>query len=411
MAGALENRADCGLRQRRLGGIAKIKSFVGTPVGAVRKRGKLGMSSSEALELTILMPCLNEAETLVACIEKAKSFLHRCSVRGEIVLADNGSSDGSYGAALIHGIREARGTYVIMGDADASYDFLNLEPFLEKLRAGYDLVMGNRFKGGIAPGAMPFLHRYLGNPVLSWIGRLFFSVKVGDFQCGLRGFRKDRIDILGLNVTTMVFSTEMVVRAALEGLTIAEVPTTLVKDGRSRPPHLRTWFDGWRYLRFLLMFSPQWLFIYPGLVILATGITLSLLLFRGPYYITPRIALDAHSLIVGAAAILVGTQCISFGIIARRYGASRGFLPATMPMERWITLITLERTLVAAAVIFVGGLVGLGWCMAKWIAIGLGPLEYPGLIRILVLSTTAISLGLQLAFTAFLAKILEIDAK
>ena len=387
-----------------------------------------GVSGSQSLELTILMPCLNEAETLASCIEKAKTFLGRYGVRGEVVLADNGSSDGSielakahgarvvnvpirgYGAALIHGIREARGTYVIMGDADDSYDFLNLEPFLEKLRAGNDLVMGNRFTGGIAPGAMPFLHRYLGNPVLSWIGRLFFSVKVGDFQCGLRGFRKDRIDILGLNATTMVFSTEMVVRAALEGLTIVEVPTTLVKDGRSRRPHLRTWSDGWRYLRFLLLFSPRWLFIYPGFLILAAGLALSLLLFRGPYYVTPTIALDVHSLIVGAAAILVGTQCMSFEIIARRYGALRGFLPATKKFERWLSPLRLEHVLIAATVFFLAGMAGLGWCVAKWIAVDLGSLAYPDLIRILVLSTTAISFGLQLAFTAFLAKILEINS-
>ena len=236
------------------------------------------------IELSILMPCLNEAETLAACIHMAHSFLDATGVSGEVLVADNGSTDGSrdiargegarlvpvptrgYGAALLGGIEAARGEYVIMGDADRSYDLSNLMPFLVELRGGADLVMGNRFKGGIAPGAMPFSHRYIGNPVLSVLGRIFFRIDIGDFHCGLRGFRRDRIRDLRLQTTGMEFASEMVVKSALAGYTITEVPTTLAKDGRSRPPHLRTWHDGWRHLRFLFMYSPRWLFLYPGSV-------------------------------------------------------------------------------------------------------------------------------------------------
>ncbi|HNZ44276.1 MAG TPA: glycosyltransferase family 2 protein, partial [Bacteroidales bacterium] len=242
------------------------------------------------MELTILMPCLNESETLAICIQKARSFLQRNGIDGEVLIADNGSTDGSkeiavsegarvvdvsdkgYGNALIGGINAAKGKYIIMGDADDSYDFVNMEPFVEKLREGYDLVMGNRFKGGIAEGAMPFLHRYLGNPVLSFIGRLFFNIKTGDFHCGLRGFNADRIKMLKLHTPGMEFASEMVVKSSLFKYKMAEVPTTLKKDGRSHPPHLHTWRDGWRHLVFLLMYSPKWLFLFPGLIILILSI-------------------------------------------------------------------------------------------------------------------------------------------
>ena len=245
--------------------------------------------SATSVEVTILMPCLNEAETVGTCIGKAQRFLAQADIFGEVLVADNGSTDGSreiaekrgarvvevrdrgYGAALIGGIDAANGRYVIMGDADDSYDFSALMPFIERLRDGADLVMGNRFKGGIAPGAMPLLHRYLGNPVLSWIGRLFFHINVGDFHCGLRGFRRERMSALNLRTTGMEFASEMVVCAALAGYRIDEVPTTLSKDGRSRPPHLRTWHDGWRHLSFLLIYCPKWLFFYPGLFLLALG--------------------------------------------------------------------------------------------------------------------------------------------
>ncbi len=255
-------------------------------------------------ELTILMPCLNEAETIATCVKKASSYLSKSNIRGEILVADNGSTDGSreiaqglgarvvsicergYGAALIGGIGAARGRFVIIGDADASYDFSQLDGFVAKLREGYDLVMGNRFQGGIEPGAMPALHRWLGNPVLSFIGRIFFKAELGDFHCGLRGFNTSAIRNLKLRSRGMEFASEMVVRCRLARMRIAEVPTTLKKDGRSHPPHLRTWRDGWRHLRFLLIFAPRWLFFYPGLALLILGIAISILLLPGPVYIT-----------------------------------------------------------------------------------------------------------------------------
>ena len=296
--------------------------------------------SATALELSIVMPCLNEIETLATCIDKAQRFLLDSGIDGEVIIADNGSTDGSieaatahgarvvhvpmrgYGAALGAGIAAARGRFVIMGDSDDSYDFSRLLPFVEQLRGGADLVMGNRFRGGIAAGAMPLLHRYLGNPVLSFIGRLFFRIPVGDFHCGLRGFRRDRIADLGLTTTGMEFASEMVVHSALAGLAIREVPTTLSPDGRSRPPHLRTWRDGWRHLRFLLLFSPRWLFLYPGLLIMALGAVLVFTLLPGPMPLTQHVTLDIHSIVVGCLAVLIGAQCLSFGIIARRFAAS-----------------------------------------------------------------------------------------
>src|SRR5712692_294843 len=280
--------------------------------------------AASPLELTILMPCLNEAETISTCVAKAKSFLTRAGIAGEVLIADNGSSDGSvalaqrdgarviavaergYGAALRAGIAAARGRFVIMGDADDSYDFSRLDPYLAKLRDGCDLVMGNRFAGGIAPGAMPFLHRYLGIPVLSFIGRVFFHAKIGDFHCGLRGFRRDAILGLGLRTSGMELASEMVVRAAVVNLTIAEVPTTLAVDGRSRPRHLRTWQDGWRHLRFLLMFSPRWLFLYPGLALMVLGAIGTTALFSGPLMVSAEFGFDDHTFLVSVIAILVG---------------------------------------------------------------------------------------------------------
>src|ERR1700730_16702928 len=269
--------------------------------------------TADSLELTILMPCLNEAETVSICVAKARSFLARTGIAGEVLIADNGSADGSvvlaqqggarvvavaergYGAALRAGVGAARGRYVIMGDADDSYDFSNLDLFVAKLRDGCDLVMGNRFDGGIAPGAMPFLHHYLGNPVLSLLGRLLFGAKIRDFHCGLRGFRRDAILRLDLRTSGMEFASEMVVRAALAKLAIAEVPTTLAVDGRSRPPHLRTWHDGWRHLRFLLMFSPRWLFLYPGLALMALGALGVAVLFQGPLMVSAKFGFDDHT--------------------------------------------------------------------------------------------------------------------
>ena len=387
----------------------------------------LYMNIQTTLELTILMPCLNEAETLATCIDKAQDFLRESGVRGEVLIADNGSTDGSieiakqhgarvvhvpirgYGAALSHGIANAHGKFVIMGDSDDSYNFSKLAPFVEKLREGFDLVMGNRFKGGIAPGAMPFLHRYLGNPVLSFIGRLFFSIPVRDFHCGLRGFNRQRILDLNLMTTGMEFASELVVRSALAKYAIAEVPTTLSPDGRSRPPHLRTWRDGWRHLRFLLLFSPRWLFLYPGLITFGLGALLTFAVLPGPVTIARDVTLDVHSIIVGCITMIIGTQCISFAIVARRYAAARGLLPADYRLKKALSPLTLERTLMVAGVLLLGGLAGVFHCLNIWRGAGFGPLRYGELLRLLIVSGTGIALATQIGFTSFLSAILDIE--
>jgi glycosyltransferase involved in cell wall biosynthesis len=317
-----------------------------------------------SLELTILMPCLNEAETLAICIAKAQSFLSRTGIRGEVVIADNGSTDGSqkiatdlgarvvavprrgYGAALIGGIDAAKGVYCIFGDADDSYDFEKLEPFVDELRTGKDIVMGNRFRGGIAPGAMPPLHRYLGNPVLTAIGRLLFRVPAGDFHCGLRGFNTARIRALGLNATGMEFASEFVVRAALANYSISEVPTTLKPDGRSRPPHLRTWRDGWRHLRFLLLYSPTWLFLLPGLLLIILGVLGAAILLPGPIRLSAHVELDTHTLLVSSISILIGIQFVTASVLARRYGVINGLLPPSTNKAAVAQKISLESVLI-----------------------------------------------------------------
>ncbi|CAH2792280.1 MAG: dolichol-p-glucose synthetase, (glycosyltransferase) [uncultured Caballeronia sp.] len=379
------------------------------------------------MELTILMPCLNEVETIARCIDKARSFLKSTGIDGEVLVADNGSTDGSielahehgarvthvpvrgYGAALNHGIEAAKGCYVIVGDSDDSYDFQRLAPYVEKLREGYDLVMGNRFKGGIADGAMPFLHKYLGNPVLSFIGRLFFSIPIGDFHCGLRGFNRQSMLDLRLMTDGMEFASEMVVRSALAQYRITEVPTTLQKDGRSRPPHLRTWRDGWRHLRFLLLFSPRWLFFYPGLAVLLIGSLITFTALPGPVQIAPGVSLDVHSVVAGCLTMLVGTQCVTFAIVARRYAASKGFLPSDYKLQRLSSALTLERTLIAAGALFGAGCIGVGYCLNVWWQAGLGQLPYGHLVRTLIASGTAIVLSFQISFTGFLAAVLEIE--
>ena len=376
------------------------------------------------LELTILMPCLNEAETIEICVKKARGYLERSGVVGEVLIADNGSTDGSqalaahagarvvtvaekgYGAALMGGVRAANGRYIVMGDADDSYDFETLDPFLDRLRAGDALVMGNRFKGGIAKGAMPFLHRYLGNPVLSAIGKLFFAIPVNDFHCGLRGFSRQAILDLQLSTTGMEFASEMVVKAALNGLPMSEAPTTLKPDGRSRAPHLKTWRDGWRHLRFLLLHSPKWLFIYPGAAMLAGGVALSALLALGPVQLTPKVQIDVHSMLAACFAVILGVQLIMFGALARRYGELEGFLPATRKTLRKLVLgLTLETVLRGAGVIFALGLVGAVWAVWGWAASGFGPIAYEGAMRGLMLSLTAITVGVQLAASGFLASV------
>ena len=396
------------------------------PQSALEPTSHRAMPTPEALELTILMPCLNEAETIEVCVRKAMGFLARSGVAGEVLIADNGSTDGSqalaeaggarvvavpekgYGAALIGGIAAAHGKYVIMGDADDSYDFETLDGMVEHLRGGADLVMGNRFQGGISPGAMPFLHRYLGNPVLSFIGRLFFQIPVGDFHCGLRGFSRQSMLGLRLQSQGMEFASEMVVKAALNGLRIEETPTTLKPDGRSRPPHLKTWRDGWRHLRFLLLHSPRWLFIYPGVMLIALGLAGSALLARGAVQVTPTIELDVHSLVVACFSILIGVQLVMFGALARRYQMLEGVLPPTANFQKFLMGLSLEPILQAALVIFLVGVAGTAFAVVQWAGSGFGPIHYYGVMRVLVLSLTGVAVAIQLAAAGFLASVFSL---
>ena len=386
-------------------------------------------AESDAIEVSIVMPCLNEAETLASCIRKARQFFADYGVAGEVVIADNGSTDGSqdiacrsgarvveapvrgYGAALAVGIENARGRYVIMGDADDSYDFSDLMPFLRQLRGGADLVMGDRFAGGIDRGAMPFLHRYLGNPALSFLGRLFFGLPCRDFHCGLRAFSRQAILDLRLMTTGMEFASEMLVRAGLARLKIADVPTRLAKDGRSRPPHLRTWRDGWRHLRFLLLFSPRWLFVYPGLAMIALGVATALVLLPGPVEIAPGINLDVHTLLFACISALVGVQSITFGMLARRYAAARGFLPASENYGRFLEKVTLERLLQIGLLLVLCGFAGLVWAFSIWQGRDFGPLNYTDVMRIMLVAVTFIASGVQIGLGGFLASVMEIENK
>ncbi|TRV43221.1 MAG: glycosyltransferase family 2 protein [Microcystis panniformis Mp_MB_F_20051200_S9] len=369
------------------------------------------------LELSIIMPCLNEAETLATCIGKARDYLERHKIAGEVLIADNGSSDGSreiatnsgarvvpipergYGSALRGGIAAAKGQYIIMGDADDSYDFTNLSPFLEKLRQGYDLVMGNRFQGGIQPGAMPVLHKYLGNPVLTWLGRLFFGSPCGDFHCGLRGFSKQAIEQLNLRTTGMEFASEMVVKASLYGLKITEVPTTLSPDGRSRPPHLKTWRDGWRHLRFLLMYSPRWLFLYPGLALMFLG-------FMATIWFVPQPRV--HTLLYSAAAIIIGFQIVSFAIFTKAFAISEGLLPEDRKLRRFLRYINLEMGLIIGVILFVLGMGGSVYALYIWNDRLYGALDPAVTMRIVIPSVTALALGVQVIFSSFFLSVLEL---
>ena len=379
--------------------------------------------SSPELELSIVMPCLNEAETLGTCIRKALESLRRDGIVGEVVIADNGSSDGSqtlseslgarvidvprrgYGAALAGGIAAARGRFVIMGDADDSYDFSNLGPFVEKLREGYELVMGNRFTGGIAPGAMPPLHRYLGNPLLTGVGRLFFSSPCGDFHCGLRGVRRDSVLRLDLQTTGMEFASEMVVKATLLGLRIAEVPTTLSPDGRSRPPHLRSWRDGWRHLRFLLLFSPRWLFLYPGLALMAVGLLAGLWLLPGARTVF-GVTLNVHTLVYAAATVVIGFQSLLFAVFTKIYGVNEGLLPENPQLNRLFRFVTLEAGLVAGVLLVVAGVGTSLWAVSEWGARAFGELDPEQTLRLVIPGTTALLLGFQIVLSSFFLSVL-----
>lgn len=376
------------------------------------------------VRLTILMPCLNEARTLPACIKKAQAYLARAGISGEILIADNGSTDGSrdiaqalgarvvtvtargYGNALRAGIVAARGAYVIMGDADDSYDFGELEPFLHQLEAGYDLVIGNRFAGGIEPGAMPPLHRYLGNPVLSFLGRRLFGAPVHDLYCGLRGFRRDAVLSLGLTSPGMEFALEMIVKAALRGLSIAEVPTTLSPDGRDRAPHLRSFRDGWRSLRFYLVLCPRWLFLYPGILLAACGGIASTVLMITDVRIG-AVVFAHHSLILTAAMTNIGVQCMLFWAFARIVGEHAGLLPVDPAFNAFRRLLTLERVLPVGIALVVFGVAAALYALISWYELSFGEIQGDTLTRIVCSASFMAVLGFQLIFASFFICLLD----
>jgi hypothetical protein len=369
-------------------------------------------------EFSVVIPCLNEARTIGRCIEKAWASFERLGISGEVVVADNGSSDDSaivarehharvvpvatrgYGNALAAGIAAAEGTYVIMGDADGSYDFAELDSFVQELRAGSDLVVGNRFRGGVRPGAMPFLHKHVGNPALTLIGKWFFRIPVGDVYCGLRGFRRRAIAELDLRSEGMEYALEMIVKAKLHELNIAEVPTTLSPDGRGRAPHLRTWRDGWRSLRFFLLFSPRWLFLYPGLALIVLGLATMVWLLPGQRRVG-AVTFDVHTLLYGAVAVLVGFQATAFAVFARLFAAQDGLLPESPRFERRIRRFTLERGLVVGFVLIVAGVVGSLYAIGAWEQKSFGQLNYPHTMRIVIPSALGIALGFQVIVSSF----------
>ena len=380
------------------------------------------------MELTVVLPCLNEAETLAVCIRKAKASIADLGIDGEVVIADNGSTDGSqdiaraegarvvdvpirgYGAALTAGIADANGEFVIMGDADDSYDLSNLGPFVDALRGGADLVMGNRFAGGIEPGAMPALHRYLGNPVLTAVGRILFRSPVKDFHCGLRGFRRDAILELDLRTTGMEFASEMVVKATLNKLNIVEVPTTLSPDGRSRAPHLRTWRDGWRHLRFLLLYSPRWLFLYPGMVLFLVGLVLGGVLLTGPIQIGDH-ALDVSALVYAMAAVLIGFQAILFAAFSRAFVANEGLMPPSPGMQKAFKVLNLERGLIIGLLLLIVGVALAIYGFIHWGSSDFGALDARDAIRLAVPAATLSVLGVETIMGSFFLSVLGLSRR
>jgi glycosyltransferase involved in cell wall biosynthesis len=375
------------------------------------------------LEVSVVMPCLNEARTVGRCIDKAVRALQEMGIAGEVVIADNGSSDGSpaiaidhgarvvrverrgYGSALQAGIAAARGRYVIIGDADDSYDFSRLGPFIAKLREDYDLVMGNRFKGGIRPGAMPWLHRYIGNPVLTGILNLFFHSPIGDAHCGLRGFRKDAYLRLGLQTTGMEFASEMVVKACLNRQKITEVPIVLHPDGRDRPPHLRSFRDGWRHLHFLLLLCPLWLYLIPASLLLALGITLMAWLLPGPRAVG-GLLLDVHAMVLGSICVLLGYQMFWIWAYARIYGGSSRILPDLALCQRLLDYLNVERCLRLGGVLVLSGLGLSFWLLYRWRAIMPGTIDGQATLRCFLWSLTAIVIGVQTIHGGFFLSML-----
>jgi len=384
--------------------------------------------TESGLELTILMPCLNEAETVGQCVQKAQSFLVQHGVRGEVVVSDNGSQDGSpdiarrsgarvvpvpirgYGAALIHGSLAASGKYIVMGDSDNSYDFSNLQPFLEELRKGHDLVMGNRLTGGIKPRAMPWMNRWVGTPLLSTLGRLFFHCPVGDFNCGLRAYSAEAFRRMDLRTTGMEFASEMIVKATLLKMRIAEVPIILAPDGRSRPPHLRPWRDGWRHLRFLFMYSPRWLFLYPGLAMILAGAGVCTWLLPKPGRIG-NVGFDIHTLLYAFVAIVLGFQFIAFATFTKVFAISEGLLPEDPRLARVFRHISLETGLLVGALLTLAGLGGSVLAVSDWGQTSFGALDPSRMLRLILPSAFSLMLGVEIICSSFFLSILGLTRR
>ena len=380
------------------------------------------------MELTILMPCLNEAETIALCVRKACNFLVGAGIEGEVVVADNGSTDGSsdlavacgarvvsvadkgYGNALIGGINAAHGRFVIMADADDSYDFSELGLLVDSLRSGNMMVIGNRFRGGIRPGAMPFLHRYFGNPLLSLTGRMFFSSGIGDFHCGLRGIERAAALKLRLQAPGMEFASEMIVKATLAGWRIAEVPTTLSPTGRSRRPHLRSWRDGWRHLRFLLMMSPRWLMLYPGACLIAIGGAAQIVIARGPLVFS-GIGLDIHTMLYAGGAVILGVQLVLFSVLARAIGVLKNVLPMRPAFSRLLKVFTLERGIFLGLLLGAGGLGLAAYSVVTWAQASLAAIEPAVVMRVAIPSVTLMLTGAEIIFSSFLLEFIDVRAR
>jgi len=380
------------------------------------------------LEVSYVLPCLDEAETIAICIAKAQRTIDDHSLRAEIVIADNGSTDGSqaiatslgarvvtvpslgYGAALQGGVAAARGRFIVMADADDSYDLSDTFRFIEKLREGFDLIIGNRFRGGIANGAMPPLHRYLGNPVLSGIGRLFFRSGIGDFHCGLRAFTRSAFDRMQLRTTGMEFASEMIVKATLLGMRIGEVPATLSVAGRTRPPHLRSWRDGWRHLRFLLLYSPRWLFLYPGIAMMVAGFVTGAAILRGATIIR-ELGLDVDTLLYAAAAMMLGYQAILFAFFTKIFAVGAGLLPHDERFTRFGRLLSLETGLAAGLALALAGLGGSIYAVDIWRRAAFGPLSPYEMMRLVIPSVTAMTIGVETILASFFLSVLALDRR
>src|SRR3984893_2086994 len=409
----------------------KCKSEVRSMRGGVDTEGlkaknaaRVRSGADNGVEVSVVIPCLNEANSIGICVTKAIEAFRAAGLRGEVIVADNGSTDGSieiaeklgarvvrveargYGSALRAGIAAARGAFIVMGDADDSYDFGDVPRFVEKWRQGNDVVMGNRFRGEIKPGAMPWHHKYVGNPALSSLLNLFFRAGIGDSHCGMRGFTRAVYDRMDLRSTGMEFASEFVIKAAQLGARMAEIPITLWPDKRGRPPHLRSFRDGWRHLRFMLLYAPNWLFLLPGATLVSVGLLLVFWLLPGPRNLTPRVTLDLHTMIFGVIFTLLGVQILSIGAFAKVFSYAERFDHRNISLRRALTHVSLESGLLLGGGLFLAGFAGCAWVVWNWVASGFGPLQQ---VRAVLFWSMWLFLGIQVTFASFFLSMLGIS--